>query len=80
MKVQITDPKHLELEHQEVVNVNGVRMIVLNTARQSFIARPEREPVFLVKGVSCKLKRLLPNGDYVLKPLDKNIEVHRVDQ
>ena len=71
--------KHLELQHKEVVSANGVRMTVLNTARRSFIARPEGEPVYMIKNVACKLKKMLANGDYVFTPLDKQIEVHKVD-
>lgn len=77
---QIGTKKSIELELQEVVSVNGVRMITLNVAGRSFIVRPEGEPVYMIKGVPCRIKRLLPNGDYVFTPLDKQVEVKKVDK
>jgi hypothetical protein len=68
----------LEVGHQEVVSINGVRMTVLNVAGRSIIVRPEGEPVYMIKGVACKIKRLLSNGDYVFTPLDRQAEVKRI--
>ncbi len=70
--------KEIELAIKDVIEVNGLPVIVINIAAQSITVRPEKEPVYRVEGVPCKLHKRHDNGDLVFRPLDKKVKIERV--